>query len=93
MAVMRVKDGVGNTACDAKERRNHPRVQSCAPRCGFDRYAVALEAAFELAVAGSYDCLIQVRLSAQRTGKQQNLTLPPAPFPAGGNVDDTRHPQ
>jgi hypothetical protein len=70
MAVVGVDNRANATTRDAKERQNHPRVESCAPPYRFDRYSGAPESAFELALAGSYHCLAQVPLTAQRVGKQ-----------------------
>ena len=70
VAVVSVENRADATTRDAKERQNYPRVESCAPRYGFNRYSGAPEPAFELAVAGSDDRLAQVPLTAQHAGKQ-----------------------
>jgi hypothetical protein len=81
------------TARSAKQWKNYPWIETGAPRHRLNRNSGKLKPAFQLAVAGSNDCLAQLRLAAQRAGEQQNLTLPPSPFPAGGNVEDAGHAQ
>ena len=70
MAVVGVENRADATTGDAKERQNHSRVESCAPRYGYDRYAGAPEPTFEHAVPRSDHRLAQVPFAAQSAGKQ-----------------------